>query len=182
MFTTLPQQRARLAGVYRQRGASLLEAIAYLGVAAMVVLGAVSLLQNAFGGARSNQTQEEITGLRTNVRKMYSGQPYNADTKMMENLVTAQAIPTTLRVTGTAAANNTWGGSVTVAAVDATSFSITYTLVPQDVCVNVVSGATGWTKIADGADAHQITAFPAAATSASALCNAATNTVAFTAN
>ena len=181
MFATSPRKHARLARLHRQRGASLLEAIAYLGVAAMVVLAAVSLLQNAFGGARSNQTLEELTGLRTNVRKMYAGQSY-ADDKMQANLVTAKAIPTTLRITGTDTVANTWGGATTVEKVDASSFKITYTLVPQDVCVNVVSGATGWTKIADGTGAHPITAFPAPAADAAALCVGDTNTVVFTAN
>jgi type II secretory pathway pseudopilin PulG len=180
MNATLSQRRARLACLHRQRGASLLEAIAYLGVAALVVLAAVSLLQNAFGSARSNQTTEEITGLRTNVRKMYAGQSYD-DTAMLANLITAKAIPGTLTV-GNGAITNTWGGAVTVAKVDAASFAITYTLVPQDVCMNVVSGATGWSRIAGAADANPIAAFPAPAASAAALCNAASNTVVFTAD
>jgi hypothetical protein len=181
MNATLSQRRTRLARLHRQRGASLLEAIAYLGVAALVVLAAVSLLQNAFGSARSNQTTEEITGLRTNVRKMYAGQSYD-DTAMLANLVTAKAIPGTLTVAADKTITNTWGGAVKVEKVDAASFKITYASVPQDVCMNVVSGATGWTKIADGDDGNQITAFPAPAAKAAALCNLATNTVVFTAN
>jgi type II secretory pathway pseudopilin PulG len=181
MFATMPQRRARLARLHRQRGASLLEAIAYLGVAALVVLAAVSLLQNAFGSARSNQTTEEITGLRTNVRKMYAGQSYD-DATIQANLITARAIPNTLTLGANNAITNTWGGAVTVTTVDAASFRITYDSVPQDVCMSVVSGATGWTRIADGNNAHAIVAFPAPAASAAALCTAATNTVAFTAN
>jgi type II secretory pathway pseudopilin PulG len=178
MFEQLPQRRARVARLHRQRGASLLEAIAYLGVAAIVVLAAVSLLQNAFGSARANQTIEDITGLRTNIRKMYSGQPYN-DANMLANLITANAIPTTLAVSN-GAVSNPWGGAVTLENTAAT-FTIKYTSVPQDVCMSVVSGATGWTKIADGNDGNQITAFPAAAASAATLCQAST-TIAFTAN
>ncbi|SFV05786.1 type 4 pilus major pilin [Pseudoduganella namucuonensis] len=167
----------------RQRGASLLEGIAYLGVAALVVLGAVSLLTGAFGSAKSNQTAEEVVALRTVVRKMYTGQAYNADSAMQANLITGKAIPNTLRVvTGTPSTiNNTWGGTVAIAATSATAFTITYTLVPQDVCVSVVSGASGWTQISDGASAT-VTTFPAPATSAAAVCASATNTVVFTAN
>jgi type II secretory pathway pseudopilin PulG len=181
MPATLPQRRARLASLHRQRGASLLEAIAYLGVAALVVLAAVSLLQNAFGSARSNQTTEEITGLRTNVRKMYAGQSYD-DATMLANMVTAKAIPGTLTVDANNAIKNTWGGAVTIAKVDAGTFKITYASVPQDVCMNIVSGATGWTQIDDGAGNNPITVFPAAAASAAKLCAAATNTVAFIAD
>ena len=181
MFATKHQRRARLAHLHRQRGASLLEAIAYLGVAALVVLAAVSLLQNAFGSARSNQTTEEITGLRTNVRKMYAGQSYD-DATMQANLITAKAIPNTLTLGANDTITNTWGGAVAVAKVDAASFKVTYNSVPQDVCMSVVSGATGWTKIADGAGNNPIAVFPAPAASAAALCNAATNVVVFTAN
>ncbi len=182
MFATKHQRRARLAHLHRQRGASLLEAIAYLGVAAIVVLAAVSLLQNAFGSARSNQTTEELTGLRTTLRKMYSGQPYT-DPDMLKNMITAKAIPGTLSVsTDGTAINNTWGGTVTPSSANDATFTITYTQMPPDVCMTVVSGATGWTKIADGADANQITVFPAAAAKAAKLCGAAANTVAFTAN
>jgi len=181
MLATLPQRRARLVHLHRQRGASLLEAIAYLGVAALVVLAAVSLLQNAFGSARSNQTTEEITGLRTNIHKMYAGQPYN-DTAMLANLITAKAIPGTLTVSGGNTINNTWGGTVTPASAVAGTFTITYTQMPQDVCMNVVSGATGWTRIAGAADATPIAVFPAPAASAAALCSAASNTVVFTAD
>ena len=181
MFATKHQRRARLAHLHRQRGASLLEAIAYLGVAAIVVLAAISLLQGAFGGARSNQFMEEITGLRTAVQKMYSGQSYD-DSSMVANLIAAKAIPGTLTIGQSNAITNAWGGKVTVAKVDGASFRITYESVPQDVCMNVVSGATGWTRIAGASDANPISTFPAAAASAAALCNAASNTVVFTAN
>ena len=182
MFEKLHQRRARIARLHRQRGASLLEAIAYLGVAALVVLAAVSLLQNAFGSARSNQTTEELTGLRTTVRKMYTGQSYN-DAAMLANMITAKAIPGTLSIAADGSTiNNTWGGTVNIASSNAATFTITYTRMPADVCMTVVSGATGWTRIADGSNANPITTFPAPAAQAAALCGADANTVAFTAN
>lgn len=180
MFATKHQRRARLARLHRQRGASLLEAIAYLGVAAIVVLAAISLLQGAFGGARSNQFMEEITGLRTAVQKMYAGQSYD-DATMVANLITAKAIPGTLTIGNSNAITNAWGGKVTVAKVDGASFRITYESVPQDVCMNVLTGASGWTRIADGADTNAITVFPVTAAGAAAFCKAST-TIAFTSN
>ena len=176
----LPSVQQKLAC---QRGASLLEGIAYLGIAALVVLGAVSLLTGAFGSAKSNQTSEEVVALRTAVRKMYAGQPYNADALMMANLITARAIPNTLAVTGAATVGNGWGGAVTITGTAAGTFTITYTNVPQDVCVGVVSGANGWTRISGAADANPITVFPATASNATTLCAAAgnANTIIFTA-
>ena len=151
-------------------GASLLEGIAYLGIAAIVVLGAVSLLTNAFGTAKSNQMNEEVVSLRTMVRKLYAGQPYNNGT-MMNNLVAANAIPNTLVLGGTSASptvSNTWAGSVTTTGTGVSTFEIKYTSVPRDVCMGVVSGATGWTKISNGTD--DATTFPVPATSAATIC------------
>jgi PilS N terminal len=168
----------RPVGAQRQRGASLLEAIAYLGVAAVVVLGAVSLLNGAFGSAKSNQTSEELVSLRTAARKLYLGQTYPA--AMNAALISAGAAPATL-VRGEAANSliNSWGGAVTVAGAGAT-FTITYAGLPRDVCMNVISGATGWTSI--GAGANAITVFPATAANATAQCGADANNIVFTAS
>lgn len=177
-FAGAVDQVKRPVGAQRQRGASLLEAIAYLGVAAVVVLGAVSLLNGAFGSAKSNQTSEELVSLRTAARKLYLGQTYPA--AMNEALINAGAAPATL-VRGDAAGAliNSWGGAVTVAGAGAT-FTITYAGLPRDVCMNVISGATGWTSI--GAGANAVTVFPATAANATTQCPAATNNVVFTAS
>ncbi|MTV41727.1 type 4 pilus major pilin [Duganella radicis] len=176
-----PSVRRMLSNRARQRGASLLEGIAYLGIAALVVLGAVSLLTNAFGSAKSNQTTEEVVALRTAVRKLYAGQSYN-DANMQANLITARAIPNTLVIAGNALSNS-WSGVVTVASTAANTFNVTYNNVPQDVCISAVSGANGWTQIArDAAGGGAVVAFPVTATAAATLCNAANNTIVFTAN
>jgi type II secretory pathway pseudopilin PulG len=166
----------------RQRGASLLEAIAYLGIAAVVVLGAVSLLNGAFGSAKSNQTSEEVVALRTAVRKLYMGQSYPVES-LTPSLILANAVPATLaRGAGAGALSNSWGGAVTVAGT-AAGFTITYNAIPQDVCVNLISGASGWTSITQGQTA--LTTFPATVANATTLCSvagAAGNTVAFIAS
>ena len=164
----------------RERGASLLEGIAYLGIAAIVVLGAVSLLTNAFGSAKANQTTEELTALRTAVRKLYAGQPYTNGT-LQTALITANAIPNTLVQDGAGGITNTWAGAVTLTGASASTFTIAYAGVPKDVCVAVVSGANGWARISNGTAAQDITTFPATIANATALCSAATNTVTFTA-
>lgn len=164
----------------RQRGASLLEGIAYLGIAAIVVLGAVSLLTGAFGSAKANQTTEEVVAIRTAVRKLYIGQAYPVGS-LVANLITANAIPNTLARPTAATLSNSWGGAVTVAGT-ATGFTVTYNAVPQDVCVNMVSGASGWTQIDQGGN-NAITAFPVTVANATTLCSvagAAGNAVTFT--
>lgn len=168
----------RPVGARRQRGASLLEAIAYLGVAAVVVLGAVSLLNGAFGSAKSNQTSEEVVSLRTAVRKLYLGQTYGSES-MNGSLVAASVVPSTLTHTGADTISNSWGGAVTV--TGATSkFTIKYAGLPKDVCMNVVSGASGWTMIKQGES--KVETFPATAANAKTLCTEDANTVEFTAS
>ena len=150
-----------------QRGASLLEGIAYLGIAAVVVLGAVSLLGGAFSSAKSNQAIEETVALRTAVRKLYVGQSYTAE-GMVASLITANAVPGTLaRGANNSTLVNSWGGTVTVAAV-AGGFRIVYPNVPRDVCINMINGSNGWASITVGEQAE--TAFPISIARAGALC------------
>lgn len=170
--------RMQFRTIRRQRGASLLEGIAYLAIASTVILGAVSLLTGAFGNAQANRANEEIISLRTAARKMYSGQTYPA---VMDALITANAVPATLKVDASAKTiTNAWGGAVSVDGVaGGGTFTISYSDVPQDVCINLVSGASGWVKIAGGGST-EVTTFPATADSAVAAC-ATTNTLVFTA-
>lgn len=179
MKTTTLRSDSKLA---RQRGASLLEGIAYLGIAALVVLGAVSLLTGAFGSAKSNQATEEVVAIRTAVRKLYIGQSYPT-ASLLPNLLAANAIPGTLaRDTTANTVSNSWGGAVTVTGTS-TGFTVTYAAVPKDVCVSMLSGANGWTQVAQGGSSF--TTFPLTADNAAALCTVATaagNTVTFTAS
>jgi hypothetical protein len=176
-FLSIPQSKPA-----HQRGASLLEAIAYLGIAALVVLGAVSLLTGAFGSAKSNQTTEEVVALRTAVHKLYTGQAYATDA--VPDLVKANAIPNTLVITrgATPSIKNSWAGPVTVVGNASGTFTITYPNVPQDVCMSVISGANGWSQISGTSGANAVTAFPATVANATTICSSAgTNTIEFTA-
>jgi hypothetical protein len=162
----------RVGEISRQGGASLLEGIAYLGIAALVILGAVSLLASAFGNAQANQATEEIVSLRTAVRKLYAGQPYPAAPNITGTLIAARAVPGTLTVAG-ANITNSWGGAVTIGGAGGT-FTIVFPNVPQDVCVNMLSGASGWTSVGRTGQ-PPINVMPLTAANAAAICNAANN-------
>lgn len=191
MNTISSGRRLAFISLSRQRGASLLEGIAYLGIAAIVVLGAVSLLTGAFSSAQSNRTAEEVVSIRTAVKKLYMGQSIGygaAGTVLDLTLVQAKVLPTTLTNTGTPTApivSNAWGGTVSVTG-NLNKFNITYTLVPQDACISVISGASGWDSIAPGAPAggaapaNAINTFPATPLQAQGVCGAANNTITWT--
>ena len=106
-------QAMRVLQKSSQRGASLLESIAFLGVAAIVILGAVALLMSSFGSANTNRAQQEITSIRTSVKKLYMGQSasYGSD-DLTGALVNARVFPTTLAVDSNGIVLNAWNGGV----------------------------------------------------------------------
>jgi hypothetical protein len=161
----------------KQQGASLLEGIAYLGIAALVVLGAVSLLTGASASAKANQTSSELVALRTAVKKLYAGQAYPTGS-LTGFLTTAKAVPSTLQVSGTSITNS-FGGAVTVEGTSSATFTVTYNNVPQDVCVSVLSGMTGWRSVRQGNGSLE-ESFPLTAADATAVCTSTTsNNVSF---
>lgn len=174
-------QRAAIS-LSRQRGASLLEGIAYLGIAAIVVLGAVSLLTGAFTSAQSNRVAEEVVSIRTSVKKLYMGQSsgYGATGfDLMPVLVASKVLPTTISVaTGATTATNSWGGAVTVTGNNGNQFDIAYASVPQDACINILSGASGWSNITGSAG--QVPAIPVTPAGAQTACAAGLNLITWT--
>jgi len=173
---------------YRQRGASLLEGIAYLGIAAVVVIGAVSLMRSAFTNAQSNQLMQDVISIRTAIRKLYMGQsgtpyqPGGAAGGMNSILSNARAIPDNLTVSNSGATIvNAWNGNVNISSSAAgAQFTISYDGVPQDVCINALSGASGWTSITVNNSA--IANIPVTAGAANTACNASTNTIVWAAS
>jgi hypothetical protein len=166
--------------LHKQQGASLLEGIAYLGIAALVVLGAVSLLTGASASAKANQTNTELVSLRTAVKKLYAGQAYPVSTSLTDLLIKAEAVPSTLQRSGTSITNS-WGGAVTVEGTTATTFTIVYENIPQDVCVNTLSGLTGWRSVRQGSGPLKDT-FPLTSTDATEVCTESDNSVSFVSN
>ncbi|MET3133306.1 type II secretory pathway pseudopilin PulG [Oxalobacteraceae bacterium GrIS 1.11] len=173
------QKKIRVApqNLHMQCGASLLEGIAYLGIAAIVILGAVSLLTGAFSSAQSNQAGEETTAIRTAVRKLYLGQGYGT-VSLNDTLQKAHAFPGTLVPSGAAGAvKNVWGGDVVVTGIGDGTFTIAYPNVPQDVCINTLVSASGWQQVVIGSKNE--TVFPVPPATAATDCVVGTNTMTF---
>lgn len=164
---------------FRQRGTSLLEGIAYLGIAAIVIVGAISLLTSAFGSANSNRTEQDISAIRTGVKRLYMGQSASYGWESLnDSLIKAKVFPSSLTIDGTNVAN-TWNGAVDVDGIGS-SFKITYQEVPEDVCINLVSISNEWLSVEindGGAMVPPVT--PAQAGSA---CGQSSNKIVWTAN
>lgn len=165
----------------RQQGASLLEGIAYLGIAAIVVLGAVALLGGAFASANTNRAYEEVTAIRTGVKKLYMSQAAQYGTvDMNAQLITARVFPGTLAQV-TPNVFNAWNGAVNVVGATA-EFTISYANVPQDVCISMVSSSSNaWVNV--NINAGAVVVPPITPAVATARCNSANaNTIVWRAN
>lgn len=139
----------RSASAYAQRGASLLEAIAYLGIAAIVLIGAIALLTSAFSSANTNSVTEQVNAIQSGVKKLYMGQSESYTALDNKVLVSAGVFPSTLSPASDGTVTNPWAGTivVAVAANQTNQFTITYTNVPQSVCVNSVTAGGSWAAI-----------------------------------
>lgn len=166
--------RKAIKHAHRQRGASLLEGIAYLGIAAIVVIGAVALMRGAFSSAQSNSLTQDVVSLRTNIRKLHVGQSGYAGL-VNATVINAGAVPDSLIRGAANALTNAWNGAVNVGNPAATNsqFTITYVNVPQDVCVNTLTGATGWISIS--VNGVNVNGNPIPAANAANACNGNNN-------
>jgi len=187
MKNAYTRNRFGLKSAARQRGASLLEGIAYLGIAALVVLGAVSLLSSAFSSSDSNRTMEEISAIRTGVKRMFTGMANSygnsaggtlTNGDITPTLISAGIFPTTLNTNATGGTvTNTWNGAVKVTG-NGQTFVIEYDAVPKAVCVSTLSGTIGWTSVSTGGTA--VTSFPVSPKDADTLCAGDTNSIQLT--
>ncbi|HYS66928.1 MAG TPA: type 4 pilus major pilin [Paraburkholderia sp.] len=173
-------RRGRLRA--RQHGASLLEAISYLGIAAIVVIGAVALLSSAFSSASTNSVNEQVSAIQSGVKKLYMGQSASYTGLTNSVLASAGVFPASLTPSSDANATitNTWNGTVTVAAAAAANeFTITYTSVPQSVCVNSVTAGGSWASVSVNGTAY--TTMPVTPANASTACSSTdSNTIIWT--
>jgi len=64
----------------RQAGATLLEALAFLGIAAIIVVGAISMFRAAQGSAQSNAMVSELNSHRAAIKTIYATQGYGGAT------------------------------------------------------------------------------------------------------
>lgn len=161
-----------------QSGASLIEIVSYLGVAAIVVIGAVMLLNTAFGGANVNRAIQEISGLQTAVKRLYMGQVTGYGTAdLIPDLLQAQQVPSTISIRNGTELWNSWNGQITIEGVANTQFDVTYRNVPQGACVELATsrGGTGFTEVE--INGTVFTAFPLTVADATGNCNGPSNDI-----
>lgn len=171
----------RRAGRRYARGATLLEAVAFLGVAAIVMTGAIGLMHNSFRSATSERFVEESNALATNVRALYASPGSGGYAALsMTDLYNSHAFPGTLQAQGAGGAvtvTNAWGGAVTVTLGANNIPVLTYANVPKEACIDALLAGGNWVSVAVNSVAQSTSGETAA--QAVAACSGASNTMAW---
>lgn len=168
-------------GLKQQKGLSLIEAIAWLGLFAIVIVGALALYASANSSQKSTQMVSDMASIREGVRQMQAGGGYG--TAVLNDVLTrTKRLPSTMSINSTTTPDtitHSMNGTVTVTG-QTSQFTISATNIPQDVCIAAVSaaGGSGWAGISVNGTAVTM---PTTMAAASTACSAATNTVLYTA-
>lgn len=122
----------------RQRGATLVEIVLYLAVAAIVIFAVYSLFGSAFGSSKSQTESQNVQGLVASVNNIYGTMKDYPSGNLVANLIQAKAAPASMVVPGiTDSLRNAWGGAVSVNG-NGDNYNISYTQVPTRACVELI--------------------------------------------
>lgn len=119
-----------------KRGLTLIEALLFLGIAAIVIVGAVILYNNSSNSARTNDALTQIQAYSTGIKGLHSGSSNYGTTTLVAAAINGGVAPRNA-INGTALVNP-WGGITTIMGQGA-SFRISMAGVPQDSCVRMVT-------------------------------------------
>ncbi|MCY3983011.1 MAG: type 4 pilus major pilin [Roseovarius sp.] len=120
------------------RGLTLMEALLFLGLAAIVIVGAFALYNNASSTSRLNQAKSQLQTYISGIKSLYSTR--NNFTSVTTSLVVNSGIAPAEAVDG-AALINPWGGLTTISANSAQprQFRVTFEDIPRDACTAMLS-------------------------------------------
>lgn len=166
--------------IVKQAGVSVLEVLISLAIIGLVIAAAVGGASLAFSAQSTNNMTSEVSSIRNTTKNFYSKATSYGTASLNLNLIAAKAFPDYLKVnTTTGVVTNSFGGNIDITGAT-TGFTISYTLVPQDVCVKHIanSGSGGLQTVAvNGGAALPVPVSPNSAVTA---CNAATNSIIWT--
>ncbi|CAD7741178.1 hypothetical protein LMG31884_47380 (plasmid) [Xanthomonas hydrangeae] len=162
-----------------QRGLTLLEGLAWMALAGVVVAGALAMNAKGWLGNKEQKEITHISSLISGTKQLQSVNGYGASgTNLVPALISADLVPGDMTVSGTTLTNR-FGGTVTVTSTGL-GYTVTDPSLPASACMSLarqisqIGGLT--TKIGSGAAA---TGAVDTAT-AQAQCSGSANTVAFT--
>ena len=98
----------------RQAGLSLVEAMAVIAVASLVVATAVMLHNAARLEQQTIQIVAEYEAIKANVKALYTGLGYGNNVELDPSLIRTRRVPSSLKVTEPDTLTNMFGGDVLV--------------------------------------------------------------------
>lgn len=159
--------------ICRQSGMTLMEVIASLAVMAVVVVGALALYNSADSSQKSTQLGQDLTAIRASVKQLWTSQGSFGTSNVNNTLVVAKRVPSTMMIDTSTTPNtitHQLNGTVNVVGAT-TTYTVTATAIPSDVCTSLMTGGSGWFSIKAGAAAARTP--PIGPATASADCGAA---------
>lgn len=122
------------------RGLTLMEALLFLGLAAIVIVGAFALYNNASSTTKMNQAKTHLQTYIGGVKSLYSSQ--NSYATVTTALVVNAGIAPSEAVDGTTLISP-WGTNTTVLGNSGNprEFRVTFEDVPRDACTALLSAA-----------------------------------------
>jgi type II secretory pathway pseudopilin PulG len=164
--------RTAPAGLRRQAGLTLIEAISALAIFAVVIGGAIALYRSGQSSQNTTQFSSDLNALKAAAKTLFFGQGGYGTGSLNEVMINGNKVPTTMSITGTAPSrviNHALNGTLAVAGATS-QFTITTSAIPTDVCIGLAL-LTGWDSIKVGTAAARTP--PVSPANASADCSAA---------
>lgn len=117
------------------QGLSLIEALLFLSIAAVVAIGVFGLYNTSASSAKMNAVQSQVQALVGGIKTLYATKT-NYATITEELVIQAGKAPDN-SVDGTSLINP-WGGEINVSGT-ARYFELTYAGIPQDACTGILA-------------------------------------------
>lgn len=132
----------------KKSGITLIEALIVIALGIGLIAAALVLFS-------SGQNTSKVKDEASNIGQIYTATSSIYMSDVVASTIQADAVKAgvfgkSLRVIGTTTVKNSWDGDVTLARLDDTSFSLTYTNIPEDKpCVDLVNAVrkTGFKRI-----------------------------------
>ncbi len=158
----------------RQAGASLVEAVLFLVIVVVVVLGVFALFTGAFSSSKIQTEMSYVSTLAGDVESLYATNPNYGTSDITASLTATKNAPPPM-IQGSTLVNS-WGGLVTITGAT-TSFTIAYAGVPQKECIQLAQVSINPLSVTINGAAQTLPLTVAAVTAA---CTSATsNTIAW---
>ena len=156
--------------LHRQRGLTLVELIAALGIAAIIIAGALALYNSANDSQVATTTLQDLTAIQQAARAKYQGSyPASAET-FKSDLVNIGRWPATSQ------------GRISVSASTADAYTLEVRNLNKAVCSSLASSSKGWLAIKKEGSSISVIASNPTSTEVTAACNADNVTLQFVGN